>query len=217
MDNDAAQPGPDDFDGTPAPGPGAGPAADVETDADQDAAIEAYWAVARKRTGINRLDVVVGQAPLSNVVPPAWAFGGTPEEADDLLALVLAGQKTATTSARWEYDAEDVPLPALGDLSIILDGQGRPQALISTTAVEVVPFGEVGEEHAAAEGEGDGSLETWRRAHEAYFREHRAEHEVTPDMPVVLERFTLLYPRVNRAGGPVAGDGTETSSAGGAE
>lgn len=213
MDNDVARPGPDDLD-DPAAGeidavePDEDAAGGAVTDADQDAAIEAYWAVARKRTGINRLDVVVGQAPLSNVVPPAWAFGGTPEEADALLALVLSGEKTATTSAKWEYDAEDVPLPALGDLSIVLDGRGRPQALISTTAVAVVPFGEVGEDHAAAEGEGDGSLESWRRAHEAYFREHSPGHEVTPETPVVLERFKLIYPRRARSGGDRHG-GTE--------
>ena len=50
------------------------------------------------------------------VPPPAWSFGGTPEEADDLLELVLSGRKTATASAKWDYDAEDEPLPAVGAL-----------------------------------------------------------------------------------------------------
>lgn len=161
---------------------------------DTDAAIENYWQLARKRVGINRLDVVVGQGPLSNVVPPAWAFGGTPDEADALLALVLSGRKTATASARWEYDDAGAPLPAVGDLSIVLDGAGRPRALLSTTAVDVVPFDEVGAEHAAAEGEG--SLEEWRAAHARFFADSArgSSREMAPDMPVVLERFRLLDP-----------------------
>jgi uncharacterized protein YhfF len=178
--------------------PDAGPTVELDA-ADQDAAIETYWQLVRKRVGITRLDVVIGQGPLGAVVPPAWAFGGTPEEADALLELVLAGRKTATTSARWEYDDADAPLPAVGDLSILLDGAGRPRALISTTAVEVVALEDVTAEHAEAEGEE--SLERWREVHTPFLADAArvAGREPSPTMPVVLERFRLLDPRPRRA------------------
>jgi uncharacterized protein YhfF len=57
----------------------------------------------------------------------------------------------------------------------------------------VVPFDEVDADHARDEGEGDGSLEHWRRVHERDFTEHAAGG-FQPDMPVVLERFRVLYP-----------------------
>nr|BFF20798.1 hypothetical protein GCM10025730_43190 [Promicromonospora thailandica] len=62
--------------------------------------------------------------------------------------------------------------------------------------MESVPFDEVDEDFAAAEGEDDRTLESWRAGHEAYFRRTLGEgREFTPDMPLVCERFELLYPK----------------------
>lgn len=124
--------------------------------------------------------------------PEAWALGATAEQADELLALVLDGTKTATASSRQDYADEGDPLPAIGDLSIVLDGAGEPCAVLEVVAVEVRPFEEVTEEHARAEGEGDRSLASWRRIHEQFWREH-SEHGFAPDMPVVCESFRVLH------------------------
>ncbi len=163
----------------------------------QDAAVAAYWATARKRAGLNRLDVVVGQQAIGAVQPPAWSFGSDPREADSLLGLVLSGRKTGTSSAEQPYPLRGEPVPRPGDLSIILDGSGRPRALIVTTAIDVVPFAEVGAEHAAAEGEGDLSLEHWQEVHRTFFAGELAEVGLDFDesTPVVLERFRLLDPK----------------------
>ncbi|MDO5629528.1 MAG: ASCH domain-containing protein [Mobilicoccus sp.] len=156
--------------------------------------VESFWADAKIRAKLNVATGYFGPNPHDAMTPPAWSFGGTPAQADALLDLVLAGRKTATASALWDYEASGEPVPQRGQLSIVLDGQGRPAALIVTTAVRVVPFDEVDEEHAAAEGEGDGSLAAWRRAHERFFSEH-ADHDrgFAPDMPVVLEAFRVLH------------------------
>jgi len=129
-------------------------------------------------------------------LPLAWAFGATPAHADELLHLVLAGVKTGTASSLWDYDASGEPLPEVGELSIILDGAGEPRAVIETTGIDIVPFDEVDAEHAHAEGEGDRSLAQWREVHERYWRAHSENARgYEPDMPVVCERFRLLYPR----------------------
>ena len=62
--------------------------------------------------------------------------------------------------------------------------------------VEVVPFDRVTHAHAAAEGEGDGSLEEWRRTHWEYYQRELAGTEFEPrdDMPIVCEYFTVVYP-----------------------
>jgi uncharacterized protein YhfF len=158
--------------------------------------IEAFWRTARARARLDSVPGYFGPSTLEVVRPPTWAFGDTPDQADRLLALVLDGTKTATASAAWEYQTEGEPLPAPGALGIVLDGAGRPRVLLATTEVLVVPFDEVDEDHAHAEGEGDRSLTHWRETHERFFGEHTASgRPFRPDMPVVLERFQVLYAR----------------------
>ncbi|MBE1875292.1 ASCH domain-containing protein [Myceligenerans sp. TRM 65318] len=143
-----------------------------------------------------RTGVVTGVLASETVPPPAWSFGDQPEIADELLDLVLDGTKTATSSLAWEYEDAGEPVPQTGELSILLDGERQPRALIRTTSVETVPFDEVDDDVADAEGEGDRTLDHWRAEHEKYFRRNMpAGREFDPGMPVVVERFELLYPR----------------------
>lgn len=173
--------------------------------------IDVFWEDARIRAGLNPARVYLGTSVTETVQPPAWSFGSTPEEADRILALVLSGAKTATTSPLSDYQPDDPaesdlaadpdadsgesahqPLPEVGSLSILLDGSGHPRALVQTTAVSVVPFDQVDADHALAEGEGDGTLEQWRQVHrEAFGADGRP---VDGDLPVVLERFEVLVP-----------------------
>ncbi|MGE5674965.1 MAG: ASCH domain-containing protein [Mycobacterium leprae] len=126
----------------------------------------------------------------------AWSFGSGGQMADELLALVLSGRKTATTSAVWSLEHNGEPIPRIGDYSVITDGAGRARRVIRTTAVAVMPFSEVGAEFAAAEGEGDLSLDYWRTGHWRFFGRELASFGRLPqlDMPVVCERFEVVYP-----------------------
>ena len=125
----------------------------------------------------------------------AWHFCDNQADADELADLVVAGRKRATAGALWSYEAEGEPLPRVGDFSVITDWSGAARCVIRTTSVEVVPFDEVTEEFAATEGEGDGSLAFWRDAHWAAFsRELEGTgRSPQPDMPVVCERFEVVY------------------------
>lgn len=132
---------------------------------------------------------------LPEQAPGAWAFGATPDHADSLLALVLAGVKTGTASSQWDYDETGDPEPYVGELSIILDGSGAPRAVLETTAVRIVPFDEVTDEHAHAEGEGDRTLTYWRESHERYWRAHSENPRgFEADMPIICERFRVVHP-----------------------
>jgi uncharacterized protein YhfF len=109
--------------------------------------------------------------------------------------LVLAGRKRATASALWSYEADGEPLPRVGDFSVITDWLGNARCVTRTTVVDVVAFVAVSAEFAAAEGEGDGSLECWREAHRAAFERELAAigRTLEPDMPVVCERFDVVF------------------------
>ncbi len=159
-----------------------------------DELVEAFWNDAKHRVHLGELSVYLGQSGLEALPPPTWSFGATPEQADELIELVLAGTKTATAGALWDWETEGEELPTVGTLGIVVDGRGRPRALVVTTDVRVVPFIEVDEEHARLEGEGDRSLDHWRTVHTQFFTQHALHDKgFSPDMPVVCERFEVLY------------------------
>jgi uncharacterized protein YhfF len=125
----------------------------------------------------------------------AEKWGDNRELADELGSLIAAGVKTAACSTVWEWEAEGRPIPEPGYLTIVLDWAGTPFCLIKTVEVEIKPFSEVDERFAWEEGEGDRSLESWRKSHWRYFTRILAAmgRRPAPDMPLVCERIRVVY------------------------
>lgn len=125
-----------------------------------------------------------------------WYFGNTSEMAQELLELVLEGKKTATASLVWEYENNSQDAPVLDGLSVVTDFEGNPKCVVQTTELRVAAFNEVDADFAFDEGEGDQSLDYWRQAHWDFFAKECIELGKAPDleMPVICERFKLLYP-----------------------
>lgn len=123
----------------------------------------------------------------------AWAYGDAP---DALAELTRIGVKTATASAAVWYEGGEEPLPKAGEYSVVLDSREQAVCVIRTTRVYIVPFDQVTVEQAWREGEGDRSLDYWRRVHEDFFRAELegAGLEFSPSMPVVCEEFEMVYP-----------------------
>ena len=122
----------------------------------------------------------------------AWAFG---DAQDKLASLVKEGIKTATCSAYDLYQIEDESLPKIGEFSIILNSREEAICIIRTTKVYVEAFNQVTAEHAFKEGEGDRSLEYWRRVHESFLKRELAaiNRSFDEDIKVVCEEFELVY------------------------
>src|SRR5262245_54228878 len=99
----------------------------------------------------------------------AFFFGDSERLANELADLVLLGVKRATASSLWSYEKKRRRIPQPGDLSIVTTWKGVPVCVVETQSVEVMPFKEVTAEFAFAEGEGDGSLSSWREEHRRYF------------------------------------------------
>ena len=136
----------------------------------------------------------IGEDPSERFYEASY-FGDSAALADELAALVVAGRKRATAGLLWAYEAEGKRLPKPGDLSVVTLFSGKPVCVIETSSIRIVPFFLVDADFAATEGEGDGSLAYWQRAHTAFFgREcERLGREFTPNAPVVCERFALVY------------------------
>jgi uncharacterized protein YhfF len=114
----------------------------------------------------------------------SFAFGDGPALADELLALVLKGVKTATCSTE---DEPNTSTP--GERWIVLDGRGQPRCVIESLEVTYRRFGEVDAAFASDEGEGDRSLAYWRDAHRRYFGR---QGKFSEDMMLMCERFRLV-------------------------
>ena len=149
--------------------------------------IEAFWQ--------SYLGTLPPDSPVRNEQYVAEGFGDSTQMADELGALVASGTKTATCSALWEWEAEGASLPEIGQISIVLDGNDNPLCIIETIEVEVRPYSRVDARFAYEEGEGDRSLEYWREAHWRFFSRTLPNigRKPTPDMPLVCERFRVIY------------------------
>ncbi|NLW13451.1 MAG: ASCH domain-containing protein [Trueperella sp.] len=155
--------------------------------------LDSFWVRAMTRAKLNPIEAVGGQTDLVSLRPGSFAFGYTREQANDLAALVLAEMKTATSSYAAAYDVEGEALPTPEDLWIMCDGEGRPRALLRNTRIQCIPFSEVDDEVAQAEGEGD--LEKWRADHYAFFTAEAEElgYDFGIDGDVVVEYFEVLF------------------------
>ncbi len=114
--------------------------------------------------------------------------------ANELLRLVLIGQKKATASSQRAYEAKGDRVPQAGDLSIVTDWNGTPRCVIETKQVLLLPFQDMTYEICKREGEDD-NLESWQKGHIRFFKEEGEElgYEFTEDMPVVFEDFEVVY------------------------
>lgn len=125
----------------------------------------------------------------------AEGWGDSPTMADELGALIVQGIKTATCSAVWEWEVEGNPIPETGLITIALDGRGEPLCIVETVEVSIRKYNEVDADFAREEGEGDLSLHYWREAHKNYFSRvlPKVGKEFSEDMPLVCERFRVIY------------------------
>ncbi len=123
-------------------------------------------------------------------LPPLTLGAG--ELQDQLVAAVLAGEKTATTSLHRSYLAEGEPLPQPGRQRLMAR-DGSVAGVVEVTEVQILPIGEITDEIAWAEGEGFADAADWRRSHEQFW-ESVGESPGGPlpeEELVVLERFRI--------------------------
>lgn len=121
-------------------------------------------------------------------------FELTEKLANELLQLVLTGQKRATASSLLAYEIDDERIPQVGDYSIVTDWEGTPRCVIETTAVTIIPYKEITFDICKREGEDD-SLESWQRGHKRFFTEEGQAigYEFSEEMPVVFEDFKVVF------------------------
>ncbi|MGK0368071.1 MAG: hypothetical protein ACI9QD_001211 [Thermoproteota archaeon] len=122
-------------------------------------------------------------------------FGGQ-DLADDLSELILSGVKTAGSGLVRDYQMAGDELPLVGNHIIVLNAKSEPRCIIKITNVEINLYKNIDERIAKAEGEGDLSLEYWRKAHKEFFSPflEQLDIEELESAEIVTEFFKVIHP-----------------------
>jgi len=114
-----------------------------------------------------------------------------------LAILVDQGIKRATAGALWSLEKTGSPLPPVGGIFVVTDWHREAVCIVQTTKVSIIQFNNISEENAYREGEGDKTLEYWRRVHIKFYEEEFKNLDLTFDesMPIVFEEFEKVFPQ----------------------
>lgn len=135
-------------------------------------------------------------AALTNLdIPPIGHFSDNEKDANILAELVQKDIKRATSHSLLGLQLRNEPRPRLDDLFIVTDWSENARCIIKTTSVKLVPYFAIHAEHARMEGEGDKSLEYWKKVHWDYYIRELEPHGRVPreSMIVVFERFEKIF------------------------
>lgn len=130
-------------------------------------------------------------------IPESGYFGDNEKDANTFVKLVSKKIKRATSHSLLGLQLREKAMPKIGDLFIVTDWNGKSESIIRTTSVKFMPYFSVHSEHARIEGEGDQSLEYWKKTHwDYYIRELEPFNRVPREsMIIVFEQFELIYKR----------------------
>nr|WP_298995767.1 ASCH domain-containing protein [uncultured Allomuricauda sp.] len=127
--------------------------------------------------------------------PKVIHFCDNEKDANVCSELVNKEIKRATSHSLLGLQLRKETLPKIGDLAIVTDWNGKAKTIIRTTGVKLIPYFAIREEHARMEGEGDKSLDYWKKVHWDYYTRELSEFKRLPreSMIVVFEQFEKLH------------------------
>ncbi|MEM7380781.1 MAG: ASCH domain-containing protein [Bacteroidota bacterium] len=129
--------------------------------------------------------------------PRVTHFCDNEKDANECLGLVIKGKKRATSHSLLGLQYRKERLPKIGDFTIITDWEGKAKCIVRTVAVRLKPFFSIRSSYAKIEGEGDCSLEYWKKTHWDYYTRELEPHGRVPreSMIVVCEIFEKVFER----------------------
>jgi uncharacterized protein YhfF/GNAT superfamily N-acetyltransferase len=132
--------------------------------------------------------------------PVRWGFATPGPLRDKLTSLAIGGGKVVTTDLLANYEIEGEPIEQPGDISILLDSEERPLAMIEDVLSKVIRLADMTDQDAIDEGEGYADAAAFRVSHEDHWNGFIDEvrdglgdpgFKITDDTPVVVERFRI--------------------------
>jgi len=139
-------------------------------------------------------DSIGGKESLRDAVVSV-GYAGNPQITDELLGLFRSGKKTAGSSLVEDFLSAGDPLPQAGNYWICLDSDGKPKCILQTHEIVTNKFKDIPAAIAEAEGEGDLSVEYWKRIHADLYATFLKAWGVLDldEATVITEFFTIVY------------------------
>lgn len=133
----------------------------------------------------------------SKDAPKVVKFYDNETDANTCVDLICKETKRAVSQSLIGLQQRNESLPKIGEFSVVTDWDGKAKCIIRTTAVKLVPYFAVREDQARLEGEGDKSLDHWKKTHWSFFSRELASFGKIPreSMIVVFQQIELLYKR----------------------
>ena len=122
---------------------------------------------------------------------------GIDEETTGLIInFIKAGEKVGTFSLPWVMTAENLPMSYKGLPIILLSFDGKPELVVQLTKVFETSFGEIDSGVTCIDGPPVRDPDVWIPLHQDYWNGMLAEYgkACSDDMPVLVEKFKLVYP-----------------------
>jgi len=131
----------------------------------------------------------------SEDAPKVIHFCDNETDANTCAELVCKETKRATSHSLKGLQLRNESLPKIGNFYVVTDWSGNAKCVIRTTGVKLLPYFSIREEHARLEGEGDKSLDYWKKSHWDYYTRELGGLGTSPkeSMIVVFEEFEMLY------------------------
>lgn len=128
--------------------------------------------------------------------PRVTHFCDNEKDSQACLKLVLSGTKRATSHSLLGLQLRKESLPKIGDFTVITDWNGKARCIVRTVGLRLKPFFSIRESYARLEGEGDKSLDYWKKTHWDYYTRELAPFSREPreSMIVVCEVFEKVFP-----------------------
>ena len=127
------------------------------------------------------------------------AIGSTQDTMSRILAHVRKGDKRGTFSLPWLLEKTPEATPKVGEYVVLVDFDGKPGALVTTTELETITYDTITAAHTAIDGPAIRQLEKWQAIHKPYWTGAVAAigKQFAGDMPVIVEHFKLVYPQTH--------------------
>jgi uncharacterized protein YhfF len=117
-------------------------------------------------------------------------FGTPGAMRDELIELVINGNKRATAATAQEYVDEKEVIEQVGEELYLLGNDGEIRGKVQIAEVTQCAFKDVPDKFALAEAEGDLTGDDFRRSHLAYW--NRIGVSVNDETTIVLLYFDLI-------------------------
>jgi uncharacterized protein YhfF/N-acetylglutamate synthase-like GNAT family acetyltransferase len=147
----------------------------------------------------NDIDIGAGR-PMARE-PVRWGFASPGPLREKLTSLAFGGGKVVTSDLLVNYELAGEPIEQPGDISVLLDSNEQPLAMIEDVRSTVIRLADMIDQDAIDEGEGYADAAAFRTSHEDFWNGDIDElrdglgdpgFTITDDTPIVVERFRIV-------------------------